>query len=1474
MPGAGTHATIIQHLALLAMQDQNPFDSPDVTKFLTDPTLNANWDTYDSPEALQSRYAVLGAMGPDILFAMLDYGGGIQGLEDLALKVAGTFRCVGELSAELNNYINTAADAVTDDIWKSIQATFTFLKGIIVDGVLDLLVDKHNFWYFFLPLREVDDYRQNWYWADFLHYVKTGCFTQKLLDNCKGQQAANPVSATTKCLTAYTLGYLTHYVADTIGHAYVNRIVESPWRNCWQRHHLVENFIDAYVWASRHNEGAEPGEPSTEEQALDTVILQAGDPGRDGAARLTYARLNDLSNIGSAGVDPILDGAVSAVCDRIQKGLFDIGASSLSPLDAPDDPIFTTWAQFISDTIHETYPEADHPSRMGRFPPTADDIAGAYGAYRLILSLATEDDVDKPALPDLAGDVGKIFNQMVNNIKNDIGSVPPPPAPASGQGFSLEALWDATKEYVHWLGQVADATLKVVGDFIAGVLEIGGAVAADTIKAGLYLVNSALYSIYHSVRTTLVMSAYSVPFTEDLMGQWGPVDLQTLWNATNTGGPQRYPIEPVVSERDFGSNPANPFSPYRPYFRPSDLAPVNVESPSTAFPQEILNWASPDDMLDSQAAGTDNMFSAAGPAPATTVPLPNPDGKSTLTDLETFDGSQRYFGSIFANCTAALNLAVPYIMGTPYPAGTVLPDYNLDCDRGFAWPCWDVDYSYKNPMAPFPWNGCDPFPADTLQRVRAGVLNWGSQAPQPTDPGLRPGLTTNDPWGSPRSGAAWINATALNAPGACGYFEFPFPSAIIDPNSAEVEKLDDCNPVAVNQSPPSNGLLSNDYKFAQTKFPKFLHSDPTDDGSPNNDVVQVHLRLPYWKEPTTTPENDGRLADLLRAMATTHDPKQILANAVSLQLNGSITPLTWPPGSSTTLTDTGPIPVPDLITALSQLAVTGRNSFEQFASWVPQDADLIDAVNTFFPNAEFDPVLLQDAAHSVLETAYTTLWAIRANGPGWRRFRADQDWIAVSGFDDTPHRPVNVPTAPYPQYDIQFDVPVPNPDPQKNGQQTVTTRFMVASAHTFIGLSADDQDDPGKTAFIDPDPELLKAPAESFSPTPAPRTIPRDAPSIPDGNKIIIYIHGGGSNAEEAVGLATWLIIHGHYKAHEEYTVISFDLPNSAYASTFDVAEVVGVDAHGVTAYDHRQLDILQFEQQYIINFIEKLDQQLGNIKGRIVAVMGGSLGGNMSLLMTGVYADWFNDPDYNQDPERYSYLQTIVAWSATATAPATYLGIPAGDLAAYLGHQEDQIKNLPPNHETPDDHAIEVQYIQKMYIDPLLNYPPIVYVPPQPIMWYRGGYAPGDGTGWQPCKDQSIAQSRFGRYEIYSPSSRHWTIAIDLEQISFSFQQNKPHLRVESTPTSNLLLAAGDNDNFSPNAIYNSTIDLVRSIRLSARGKAEFWLDTGHSFHDERPHLFAEEIIYFLNNLTAGDSPNGTVVTTPPRAAYSMKDQ
>ena len=165
------------------------------------------------------------------------------------------------------------------------------------------------------------------------------------------------------------------------------------------------------------------------------------------------------------------------------------------------------------------------------------------------------------------------------------------------------------------------------------------------------------------------MSGYAGPFTEDLTATWEGLDLTTLWNTGSAQTSPLYPLEPVVSQRDLIIDSSHPFSPYRPYFKPSTMAPVNVELPATTLPGA---GARVDDAGGharlARLRPSTTCSRKTGRRRAGRPRCSNPDG-STLTNLETFDGSQRYFGSIMANCERALTFAVPYLSGTPVPEG-------------------------------------------------------------------------------------------------------------------------------------------------------------------------------------------------------------------------------------------------------------------------------------------------------------------------------------------------------------------------------------------------------------------------------------------------------------------------------------------------------------------------------------------------------------------------------------------------------------------------------------------------------------------------------------------------------------------------------------------------------------------------------------------------------------------------------------
>ena len=545
--------------------------------------------------------------------------------------------------------------------------------------------------------------------------------------------------------------------------------------------------------------------------------------------------------------------------------------------------------------------------------------------------------------------------------------------------------------------------------------------------------------------------------------------------------------------------------------------------------------------------------------------------------------------------------------------------------------------------------------------------------------------------------------------------------------------------------------------------------------------------------------NDGRADLVYRVHAQMHDARRILVNATMVSAGIVVT------AHSGLMTAIVP-PNPAVAARLAQLAVTGRAAFDSFAAWHPQDADLLALVRAANPTFK-DQAALSAAASRMLDVAYDTLWTIRSNDAGWRARRPQLGWIATSGEDDLPHRPVNITTAPYPQYDMAVDVR------GDLGNVRVLTRYMVAAASTSLAGSAP-------------------------RPTPAPgsvRTLPPITPALPPTGDILIFIHGGSSRVEEGVGLAEHLMEAGKAKG-KTYTVISVDLPNSGYSAPFAHTAVAPPQStfhqdhgHGYVPQDNNRdiygFPIMSFEERFIINFIEGLDRQFGNVKPRIAAVMGGSLGGNMSLQLA-------------RRKDKYPYLRTIVAWSPTC------FKAPDGPTRMMIGAPMGG--NLINLFQAPEQDNTRHEYMTTLFDKPLSA---LFGMPPQPQMWY--GYS-------FPDRNDHITRSRLDHYEYYTPQHRQWTTRLNYEMTQFTFHEGDVYKDTDRnkdtqegpvrylTMSSKLLLAAGAEDDYNQVRNYSETMR-VAPMMGATPGTTLFLLQTGHSIHDERPRFFAKHIVDFL---------------------------
>ena len=481
--------------------------------------------------------------------------------------------------------------------------------------------------------------------------------------------------------------------------------------------------------------------------------------------------------------------------------------------------------------------------------------------------------------------------------------------------------------------------------------------------------------------------------------------------------------------------------------------------------------------------------------------------------------------------------------------------------------------------------------------------------------------------------------------------------------------------------------------------------------------------------------------------------------------------------------------------AFADLSVTGKKSFAQFRKIPPTESNLAGcAGNT-------------QAVASALNRAYNVANAIRfANSPDRRRL----GWIAVSGEDDQPHRPVNVPAAEFPQYDLAVTVPVRGYNGMRPPRPiTVSTRYMMA--HPPPGGLAKPPHDAGRVVPADPIP-VLDADAE-----------------------VIIFIHGMDSRLEEALDLTHALHKIGA-KNHKKYVVIAMDLPTSGYAENIDHLRIASLETTGVAKFrpvgprdveitdlkifdagTRNNVPVVDFIEDFIVAFVETLDRQQPGLKQKVRAIVGGSLGGNMSMRL-------------GRRPGN-EWIMNVVPWSPAAIWPSYVEGSsPINHLAVavpWLWAGGDA-RMVP-----------ESDVMRRLFFYYAFDWRMgIARQKPQAEEWYRDDWS---------CKAAHMFGARLDRHETYDSKFRLWHWRLGAEQLVFSQQLISPDTNQPLYMQNNtrMLLACGYEDTGG---------DLCENTRIVAwkmtatPGKAMFLHGTGHSIQNERPAWLAKAIVDFLD--------------------------
>ena len=426
-----------------------------------------------------SPYAGFGAQGPDfLLFSLKEYGTPLDDLVNSLFKVDDALEpfvdfveeVIKPVEAAIEKAVDAVDQAVFDGLISQIGATSNLMSTTLHSYLAKLVTDHVDLFYPFYPKIQQGKPPNDWYWFDVLHYRRTGRFASTLWSLAQGDDD----------LMRYAVGYGSHVGGDVAGHPFVNAIVGGPYRSHWHRHHLVENWIDAY--ARRNYPDSAQTKACLALGPDDTYVS-------DAVSGSYYYRLCQFPD--------------DRLPDKLQKLLFKAFDSVYTgnlvpPMLSPDDldSTYRLWLAWFERMT--TIGAAQQPTPIA--PPGA-------AAAALISSFVN-------GLPSFPGGSG-----------------------GPGGGFSLANLFTALSAFVDWLTQSLAYAANWIAANSAAILALPKTEALALVKWLLYQVQKFVWSIYEETRFALVLGAYLVPEPRDFNRvPWGTAFINTN-SAGLTGGP-------------------------------------------------------------------------------------------------------------------------------------------------------------------------------------------------------------------------------------------------------------------------------------------------------------------------------------------------------------------------------------------------------------------------------------------------------------------------------------------------------------------------------------------------------------------------------------------------------------------------------------------------------------------------------------------------------------------------------------------------------------------------------------------------------------------------------------------------------------------------------------------------------------------------------------------------------------------------
>jgi len=614
----------------------------------------------------RSNFAALGAIGPDLFFFLPDFRDTKVGPIDVPLSsvlanfvhyLLKLYDAVDPYVSKWEKYLGPISEDTQEEISRLTGGLSEVvgdvageLSSILITALEDLATQNWDLFTFFSMGHNKGWNEQAFLWSDMLHYRRTGQFGRALWRSASSIGDAEQREKA----QAYALGYMTHVGADVTGHAFVNAIAGGPFRLHWQRHHLVENHMDAFWYLRDPNRpGSSTQYPQFTESALyyDIAFAEA-----DGSvvSRPGYPTGNTLRE------------------NWERRRLLDIDSTLAEPI-----------ATLLHDAIKDVfYSSGVHP-RILREEDGRPTVALIEETYRLLfafLKLTTVDGFahEPPAPPD-----------VFPNLQFPTPSGPQDAAPGSDSGDS------------NWFDDLLDLLLSIV-NVIAYILEVAiylatlpWAVLADLatypIRIGLYYaLELPLYHLLKTFRSALVMTGYFMPMDDEIslglvtiglpdaaVFQKVMADLGDVFPAGAEDGDDKNPFADrlyphlFATESD-GRTPAEFHSPWAyPTGQPTENEPTFAGPYPRRSDPNVLFRAVPTD-------GTvrDKLETSPSPQWVDQNARALLRADTHLGDATSFSAYQIWLHTR-TSPQPDTDREVPYV------------DWNLDADRGYGYKSWD-----------------------------------------------------------------------------------------------------------------------------------------------------------------------------------------------------------------------------------------------------------------------------------------------------------------------------------------------------------------------------------------------------------------------------------------------------------------------------------------------------------------------------------------------------------------------------------------------------------------------------------------------------------------------------------------------------------------------------------------------------------------------------------------------------------------